>query len=141
MGGKHSRDKGKRGELEVVNAFKRFGFEARRGYQARDGAETPDVILDGGDDLWVEVKRGKRPSPYGALDQARKACGSREPIVVTRRDGDKWYAFIELETLLPLWRNALTLHDMHDEIEGQEQTAEDTLAYIFSKEESGGELN
>ena len=38
------REKGKRGEREVVQLLRAFEFEARRGHQYRGGSDSPDVI-------------------------------------------------------------------------------------------------
>lgn len=92
MGGKRSRDKGKRGEREVVALFHAHGFDgAKRATQSRDGADYPDVD---GTAWWVECKRQKAPSIHAAMSQASaattKAGDARAPVVFTRRDGEEW---------------------------------------------------
>jgi hypothetical protein len=70
VGGLHSRNKGKRFEREVANAFKRvFGETVRRGWQSRGGQDDPDVIMPG---LWVECKHyGRKVDLQAAHRQAK----------------------------------------------------------------------
>jgi Holliday junction resolvase len=42
----NSRQKGKRGELELVKYLKSWGVNARRGQQHRGGPDSPDIIHD-----------------------------------------------------------------------------------------------
>ncbi len=46
---------------------------ARRGIQYRDGAEAPDIIVEGSP-FFFEMKCGKRPSPRKAMTQAQAAA-------------------------------------------------------------------
>lgn len=85
--GRASREKGKRGEREVVAELARvFGAErVRRGYQYRDGSEAPDVWCPL---LHVESKLGKRPNLLAALEQAEgDARPGVIPIAWCRQDG------------------------------------------------------
>jgi hypothetical protein len=85
VGGKHSRDKGKRGEREIRDAFvASYGQYFPRTTQS-DGAYAPDIDVPG---LWVEVKRGKKPSLRAALRQAisDSAYTDRIPLAVVRDD-------------------------------------------------------
>lgn len=84
--GKASREKGKRGERATARELAAtFGVDARRGQQARDGSDAPDVVgLPG---WWIEVKTGQRINAFAALEQADEARGKFEvPIAVLRRD-------------------------------------------------------
>jgi hypothetical protein len=66
--GMRSRQKGKRGEREVVALFKGVYPDAKRGWwQSRGGSVVPDVD---GTPFWIEVKLGARPNPLAALQQA-----------------------------------------------------------------------
>ena len=43
--GRSEREKGKRGERATAKEIaERFGVDAHRGWQARDGADAPDVV-------------------------------------------------------------------------------------------------
>ena len=95
MSGRMSRNKGKRGELEACEVMQKVTNEqCQRSYhQARDGSDAPDIVVGNPPmPLWVEVKRGKRPSPVAALRQAQAALGNRKmiPIALTRADNEEW---------------------------------------------------
>lgn len=107
---KMSRDKGKRGEREIVDLLKSKGLDAKRsGYfqvhkAGGDRQEYPDVLCKELEDFWIEVKRVERLSIHSAMDQAVfDANGSgRIPLVMFRKNGSKWNAALPLETLLEL---------------------------------------
>lgn len=88
--GKSQRKKGVTGELEVAHLFQDAGFNARRGIgQWQSASLVPDVVLDDLPQYWIEVKRGAQTRPLEALDQAKKACGKKIPIAITRNDKEK----------------------------------------------------
>lgn len=108
--GKSQRDKGKRGERSTVNEVKAawpgLADAVKRGWQAREGFDAPDV--DGVPGLWIEVKAGKKPNPRSALlqaEEARAACPGRcldVAIAVIRDDREepfvvlRWADFLEI---------------------------------------------
>jgi len=85
--GKLSRRKGIKFELWLAKKLKEVWPNARRGFQARDGNEQPDVLTD--DRFWVEAKHGKKVNYRAALRQAKAAArvGSY-PVVVAKDDGE-----------------------------------------------------
>ena len=96
MGGKHSRDKGKRGERAIANRFKELGFDkAHRGWQSRAGTDACDVE---GTPYWVEVKFHKKVNYRAALRQAVEdstAAGDpRPPLVVAKDDHEEAVVFL-----------------------------------------------
>ena len=97
--GKFSRDKGKRGELEISSELRRlFGVEARRGVQYCGGADSPDVVVDL--PIHCEVKRTERLSLYPAMRQAVGDAGvGKVPIVFHRQNREEWLAIIRLNDL------------------------------------------
>ncbi len=97
--GRSQRTKGARGELEACELLSRLtGLEWTRSGSAQRrarGRKPADVVCEGVR-LWVEVKRGKRPSPYSALDQARRDAPQGWPVLVLcRRDRDRWCFFYD----------------------------------------------
>ena len=71
------RDKGKRGEREVVQIMQSIGWpEARRSRQS-DGAVDPDVA--GCDPFWIEVKRRKSIAACRFMDQAETDGNEKDP--------------------------------------------------------------
>lgn len=112
--GKLSRDKGKRGELEVAELLRWFGFEARRGQQHHGGPGSPDVVHDI-PNVHLEVKRTERLQLYEALEQATAEAGGRVPVVLHRRNGKPWVAVLPADSFLNL---ASFLQGNMDEEEG-----------------------
>ncbi len=102
--GKLSRDKGKRGELEVAALLKAHGFDARRGQQFAGGPGSPDVVhsMDG---FHIEVKRTETFSLYDALAQsnADKKPGE-DSVLFHRRNGKSWVVVMDAEAFLKLMR-------------------------------------
>lgn len=96
MGGKMSRDKGKRGERELAKILKGFGYDTRRGQQYCGANGDADVVgLPG---IHIECKRVEKLNLYDALDQAaRDAKGEELPAVFHRKNDCKWIVSMYLE--------------------------------------------
>jgi Holliday junction resolvase len=98
----NSRNKGKRGELELAAFLREHGFpDARRGQQFRGGADSPDVVgLPG---IHIEVKRVESGQLYTWLDQSIWDAGKGEiPVVAHRRNDREWVAILLLQDFLKL---------------------------------------
>ena len=91
--GKPSRDKGKRGEREFAAVLIDHGFTARRGVQYSGGVDSPDVICTELHDVHFEVKRVEKPNLKAAYAQAFQDAGIKEPVVVTRQNGQQWMTY------------------------------------------------
>lgn len=97
-----SKNKGKRGELEVAELLKKHGFEARRGQQFAGGGDSPDVVhsMEG---MHIEVKRTERFSLYDALEQANRDKKASEDALVFHRPNKKpWVVVMDAEAFLKL---------------------------------------
>ena len=105
--GKFSREKGKRGELELVRLFKENGYEARRTAQfCGKTGEAADVIgLPG---ISVECKRVEKLNIYDAITQAQRdaeAAGRGDlPAVFHRKNGCKWLVTMTAEDWFRVYR-------------------------------------
>lgn len=102
----NSKQKGKRGELEVAKILREAGFEnARRGEQYCGANGDPDVCgLPG---VWLEVKRNERLNIYEAMEQARRdSKGIDIPWVVHRKNNKPWLCTMSFEEALLLYRLA-----------------------------------
>ena len=106
--GKRSRDKGKRGELELAAAFRAEGFDARRGQQHKGGSDSPDVMVDGLPWLYPECKRVETYSIrqlYDALALARREGGPEKlPAVFYRRNDHERLVVMGFEDFCKLAR-------------------------------------
>ena len=97
----NSRDKGKRGELELSHFLTEHGFPARRGQQFSGGPESPDVICKSLP-FHFEVKRTERLRLHEAMNQATNDAGDMTPAVAHRRNRDEWLVTMRLSDLLEL---------------------------------------
>lgn len=105
MGGKHSRDKGIRGELEVVKILQEFypGCSRTSERQRSRACKDPDIIGGGIErDFYVEVKRYKKLTSNqieGFIVRAKKDRESYNPniriLLFYRTDNNKWYVIGE----------------------------------------------
>jgi hypothetical protein len=104
MGGKASRDKGKRFEREVRDLFTNAGFSARRSAQYCGANGDHDVIVDG-TDLSVECKGVNRMSMYPWLEQSKADARDGElPIVVSKQDRKPVIVTMEWDTFIKIYR-------------------------------------
>ena len=103
--GKYSRDKGARGERELANILKSYGYEARRGQQFCGLNGDADVVgLPG---VHIEVKRTERFKLYDAMEQAERDAREDEiPAGVTRKKKKNWVGCMGLEDFKGMYREA-----------------------------------
>lgn len=98
----HSKNKGKRGELEVAHFLTDRGFPARRGQQVKGTEDSPDVECIPLDDYHIEVKFTERFNLYAALNQAMEDAPGKIPLVIHRRKRQPWVAVLPLSDFLDL---------------------------------------
>jgi Holliday junction resolvase len=105
----NSKQKGKRGELELAVFLREHGFEnARRGVQYKGGEDSPDCV--GVPGHHIECKRVEALSLYAAYDQAvRDAAPGSVPLVAHRKNGKPhhplpWLAILSLDDYLLMVR-------------------------------------
>jgi len=103
----NSREKGKRGERQWRDELRAEGYAARRGQQFSGSADSPDVISE--DLPWVhfEVKAVERLNIEDAMDQARRDCGGRVPVVAHRRSFRPWLVTMPAEVFFKFLRGVL----------------------------------
>lgn len=102
----NSRQKGKRGELELAHILKTsYGYEARRGQQYCGANGDADVVgLPG---VHIEVKRTERFKLYDAMKQSERDAKDDEiPVVITRKNNEQWVVCIKLEDFIELYKEA-----------------------------------
>lgn len=95
----NSRDKGKRGELELSNILKEKGYSTRRGQQYCGNNGDADVVgLPG---IHIECKRVEALNIDKALEQAVKdAPENATPAVFHRKNRTAWKVTMSLEDWL-----------------------------------------
>lgn len=117
--GRASRDKGKRGELEVAAIFTRAGLPADRtaALQAGSVPHVGDVTVRDLPWLHVESKRCEIYSLPEWQRQAEAAAGPATPLIAYRKSGtshspEPWRAVVHLDWLAGLLAE---LHQLHSE--------------------------
>ena len=98
----NSKMKGKRGELEVAEFLRHFGYTARRGQQFSGSSDSPDVVhsIEG---LHIEVKFTESFNAYKAMEQAEDDCGKEDiPVVFYRKKRKRWMVLINAEDFMKL---------------------------------------
>lgn len=101
----NSRQKGKRGELEVARILREYGFNARRGQQFSGANGDADVVgLPG---IHLEVKRREKFDGYDWLAQAaRDARPGEIPAVWWRKNEHRWVVMMDFEDFIRLYSEA-----------------------------------
>ena len=102
--GKYEREKGKRGERELANLLKSYGFDCRRGQQYCGINGNADVVgLPG---IHIECKRVEKLNIVETMEQAiNNADGTGNvPAVFHRKNGKGWLVTMLLDDWIRLYR-------------------------------------
>lgn len=92
----NSRAKGKRGELEIANILKEYGYDTRRGVQYNGSDGSPDVV--GLPNIHIEVKRVEALNLDKAMKQSIDDARDGEvPVVMHRKDRHCWLVTMRLD--------------------------------------------
>lgn len=106
----NSRNKGKVGEREACQALaEHLGIEASRSVQYCGRAGDADLTSSAEGVHW-EVKRKEKFSVYDAVEQAKRECGEKVPVVLHRRNRGEWLAIVPLADLPRLVKELSALH-------------------------------
>lgn len=99
----NSREKGAKGERELANILKGYGFEARRGQQYSGANGDADVVgLPG---IHIECKRVEKLNLYNAIKQSEdNARDSEIPAVFHRRNREKWLVTMSLDDFMKIYK-------------------------------------
>lgn len=99
----NSREKGKRGELELARVLRSLGYDCRRGQQYSGANGDADVVgLPG---IHIECKRVERLNLTEAMKQARRdALPGEFPVVFHRRNDEPWMVTMPLESWIEIYR-------------------------------------
>ena len=97
------RDKGARGEVELANILKEYGYPARRGVQYSGIHGDADVI--GLPEIHIECKRVEKLNIHDAMKQsARDARGGEIPVVMHRKNREPWLVTMFIEDFIRLYK-------------------------------------
>ena len=102
----NSKQKGKRGELELAKALRQYGYDVRRSVQYNGKAEEGQPDLLGLPHIHVECKRTEKLKLYDAVDQAKRDSEGTEqlPVVFHRKNNCEWVAIMTLEDWMTIFR-------------------------------------
>ncbi|MGO5051445.1 hypothetical protein ACTQ6A_02840 [Lachnospiraceae bacterium LCP25S3_G4] len=108
----NSRDKGKRGELELVHKLNEQGFNCRRGQQFCGSNGDADVVgLDG---IHIEVKRVENLNIHKAMEQAVRDSSALElpfgydlPTVFHRKNCTGWLVTMRFEDWIQFYKEGI----------------------------------
>ncbi len=101
----NSNQKGKRGERELANYFKKHGYyDARRGQQYCGANGDADVVgLHG---IHAECKRVEKLNVYKAMEQAKADAKNGDiPVVFHRKNRKPWIVTMYLEDWIELYKS------------------------------------
>lgn len=98
----NSREKGKRGELELSHKLQEYGYDTRRGQQYSGSNGDADVI--GLPDIHIECKRNEKLNVYDAMEQAKRDAKKNEtPTVFWRKNKREWLVTLTLDDFMKLY--------------------------------------
>lgn len=108
----NSRQKGKRGELQLAKALTELGHPARRGQQFAGGKDSPDVVCESLSAWHIECKvtatcQMFSPAQVAAWEaQARRDAGNKYPAIMHRWNGARsWWVRVFNSTVTgPYWQ-------------------------------------
>lgn len=98
----NSKDKGKRGELEVVNLLKAAGYQVNRSAQFK-GNTGQAADVEGLPYIHIEVKRVEKLNVSEAMQQAAHDATKDMPAVFHRKNDEKWMVTMRIDDWLKLY--------------------------------------
>ncbi len=98
-----SRQKGKRGEIELSHKLKEYGYDCRRSQQYAGMNGDADVV--GLPLIHIECKRVERLDIYMAIAQAKSDARDGElPAVFHRKNNCEWLVTMPLDDWMEIYR-------------------------------------
>lgn len=99
----NSRAKGKKGELELANTLKLYGYETRRGQQYSGANGDADVV--GLKRIHIECKRVEKLNMEKAMRQSILDARDNElPTVFHRKNREPWLVTMRLRDWMKLYK-------------------------------------
>ena len=122
----NSKQKGSRNEREVAELIRKYGFEARRSAQycgnTGDAADITSSLP-----YHIEVKHQERLEIDKWWEQAVHDSKGKEPILVFRKNRQRWRVCMDFEHFLSLMKNVLATADDNGKIDLTEDSDENRV--------------
>lgn len=101
----NSKAKGAKGERELSNKLKEYGFDTRRGQQYCGANGDADVV--GLPNIHIECKRVQALNLYNAMAQAKSDAKESEfPTIFHRKDRCEWLVTMTLDDWIKLYKES-----------------------------------
>lgn len=99
----NSKQKGNRGERELAEELRKYGYDTRRGHQYNGQTDEADVV--GVPGLHIECKRVEKGlNLEEALAQSTRDARQGEiPVVIHRRNYESWKVTMSLGEFMAMW--------------------------------------
>lgn len=102
----NSRQKGARGERELAEKLREYGYDVRRGQQYSGANGDADVV--GVEGLHIECKRVEKLNLDDALAQSmRDARDGETPVVMHRKNRTEWKVTMLLDDFMRIWERSI----------------------------------
>ncbi len=103
----NSKQKGARGERELSNKLKEYGYKTRRSQQYCGANGDADIVgLEG---IHIECKRVERLNIYDAISQAKADAKENElPTVFHRKDRSEWLVTMTFDDWIKLYQQFMS---------------------------------
>ena len=102
----NSKQKGSRNEREVAELIRKYGFDARRSAQyCGNTGDAADITSDL--PYHIEVKHQERLDIDTWWEQAVHDSKGKEPLLVFRKNRQRWRVVMDFEHFLSLMKNVL----------------------------------
>lgn len=101
----NSKEKGKRGELEISKILRSYGYDTRRSVQYSGANGDADVV--GVPGIHLEIKRVEKLNIYDAMEQSiRDSLEDETPVVMHRKNGKKWLVTMQLDDWMMMYERS-----------------------------------
>ena len=98
----NSKRKGSAGERELAKVLRTYGYDTKRSVQYNGLQGDADVVGVAG--LHIECKRTEQLRDEVFLKQSERDAKKGEvPVVMYRRNGEKWKANMRLDVFMLIW--------------------------------------
>lgn len=104
----NSKQKGKRGELEISRLLRNYGYNTRRSVQYNGKSRDGQADIVGLPGIHAEIKRVEKLNIYDAMEQAvRDAQDSETPTVFHRKNNKPWLVTLSMNDFMSLYKKAM----------------------------------